>query len=139
MDKVKKAASDLGVEDRVLFWGEVSHIEEYYQRSDIFAFTSISEGFPNALGEAMAAGMACISFDCEAGPSDLIVDGENGFLIPENDHERYISKLKLLINNESIRKKLGKKAKLKASEFSFEKIGHQYFNFFQRAMDESIN
>ncbi len=66
---------------RIIFEGNVSNVDEYYAKSKIFAFTSNSEGFPNALAEAMSAGCACISFDCIAGPSDLIKDEINGYLI----------------------------------------------------------
>jgi len=131
LNRVKELTSELGVEDRVIFYGEVNNVEEYYKESCVFAFTSVSEGFPNALGEAMAAGLACISFDCEAGPSDLINDGVNGFLIPECDHEAYIQKLRLLINDKSLREKLGARAKERISEYSFERIGKQYLDFFE--------
>ena len=85
-----------------------------------------SEGFPNALGEAMSHSLACISFDCEAGPSDLIDNGVNGFLVKEHDHNDYMDKLKILINNESIRVDFGRKATSKVSIYSVEKVGRQY-------------
>jgi len=134
LNDVKIQVKDLGKESEILFLGVVHNIEDFYRKSTIFAFTSVSEGFPNALGEAMAAGLACISFDCEAGPSDLIKDGVNGFLIPENDHEKYISKLKLLINDESLRKEFGVRAKEKALEFSTDLIGKQYLDFFNQTI-----
>ena len=46
----------MGVADRVIFAGKQSDVEKYYLKSKIFAFTSSSEGFPNAIGEAMSAG-----------------------------------------------------------------------------------
>lgn len=133
MHKVKQIAYEMKVADKVIFCNVVSNVEEYYERSSIFAFTSVSEGFPNALGEAMAAGQACISFDCEAGPSDLIDDGVNGFLIPENDHETYKKKLKLLINDESLRNEFGASAKERVNGYSSEKIGKQYLDFFKQS------
>lgn len=129
---VKHKVKELGKEGDIIFHGVVHNIEDFYSNCKIFAFTSVSEGFPNALGEAMAAGLACISFDCEAGPSDLINDGVNGFLIPENDHETYIRKLKLLINDPSLRKEFGAKAKQKTSEFSTDLIGKKYLDFFSQ-------
>ena len=51
-------AAELGVAERVAIKGTVSDVEHYYQQASIFAFPSSSEGFPNALAEAMAHGMA---------------------------------------------------------------------------------
>ena len=136
LNEVKDTASEMGLNDKVTFCGEVNNVEEYYKGSSIFAFTSVSEGFPNALGEAMAAGLACISFDCEAGPSDLITDGINGFLVPEYDHDLYIQRLESLIYNAELREDFGRKAKDRISEFSFEQIGNRYLEFFKRVADE---
>ena len=108
--------------------GSVANVDDYYQSAAIFAFTSTSEGFPNALGEAMAAGCACISFDCEAGPSDLIDDGKNGFLIPEGDHGQFKEKLQLLMNDSTLRAWMGKEAQEKIKDFKVENITRQYLD-----------
>lgn len=109
--------------------GRQTNVQTYYQRSKIFAFTSSSEGFPNVIGEAMAAGLAVIAYNCIAGPADLIDDGINGFLIPERNQELYKKRLQELINDESLRKRFGKEAKLKMKNFEVNKIADQFFNF----------
>ena len=58
--------------------GAVDDVDKWLARASIFAFSSISEGFPNALIEAMAAGLPCVSFDCDAGPRDIIKNKING-------------------------------------------------------------
>ena len=103
-EKVKLYVKDNNV-DGVVFVGNVSNVDDYYRISKIFAFTTRTEGFPNSLGEAMTVPLACISYDCVAGPADLIKDNHNGFLIPQNDTEMFTEKLRLLMNDEALRHK----------------------------------
>ena len=127
--EVEKAAVRLGIENQVFFLGKVNDIDALYAKSKIFAFTSFSEGFPNALAEAMRTPVSSISFDCIAGPSDLIQDGENGILIKKNDECSYIEALKDLMDDEELRLKLEKNSKEFMKKFSSEKISMEYYNF----------
>lgn len=68
-----------------------------YNRSKIFAFTSLREAFGNVLVEAMMCGNALIAYDCDTGPAD-IVNEKNGFLIPLQDQKKFIEKLEYLTN-----------------------------------------
>lgn len=126
---VRRKAKELGVIDQVEFPGVVEDVDSYYSKSKIFGFTSTSEGFPNALGEAMAAGCACISFDCLAGPADLIDDGMNGVLVPEMDHDQYSEKLKILMQDSNLCESFGTAAKKKMEQFDRATIAEAYFNF----------
>ena len=64
-----------------------------YESSDIFCLTSHAEGFPMVLLEAMAFGLAAVSFDIASGPSDMIDDGKSGFLVEDGDIEGFACKL----------------------------------------------
>ena len=99
-----------GMEDRIELVGFQCDVDHYLSKASIFAFTSESEGFPNALLEAMCSGLPCISFDCPTGPSEMIIDGENGFLVRMNDIDTYRKKLELLMNNQEIREKFSGEA-----------------------------
>lgn len=103
-------AKSLKLEEKVIFKGHSSKISKFYNSSKIFAFTSKSEGFPNALIEAMYFELPCISTDCPYGPSEIIKDSYNGFLIPINDQKALEKKLTLLMSSEKIRKKIGENA-----------------------------
>lgn len=98
---------ELDLTDKVFLLGFQKDVDSYLARASVFAFTSESEGFPNALLEAMCAGLPCISYDCPTGPAEMIIDGKNGFLIPMGDALLYESKLKLLIENENLRYQFG--------------------------------
>lgn len=109
--------------------GKISNIEEYYKKAKIFAFTSSSEGFPNVIGEALSYGLPVVAYDCDAGPSDMIEDHLNGFLIQTHDEKAFQEKLKRLIENEDLRDVFSSNSKFKIKEFSKEKIINRFFHF----------
>lgn len=104
------------LDKRILFKGETNSINDKYISSDIFAFPSRYEGFPNALGEAMAAGLPSIvcrdCFSC----TQLIQDGVTG-LIAEPNEEDIANKLKRLMDNVKLRESLGKNARKYAEKY----------------------
>lgn len=119
---------ELKVEDSVVLTGNRPDVDSYYQKSRIFAFTSSSEGFPNAIGEAMSAGLPVIAFDCMAGPSEMIQDDVDGILVPLFDYKGYEAKLKRLMEDEALRDRLGKKAQKSIQRFSVSEIGEKYYS-----------
>ncbi len=120
--KLEKMIKDNNAEEKVILAGTVENLDELYLKSKIFAFTSSSEGFPNVIGEAQAAGLPVIAFDCIAGPSDLIENGINGILIPLFDYKAYEEKLRILMRDENLRFQLGEKARESIKNFSIENI-----------------
>ncbi len=130
MDNLKNIANQLNISDKVTLPGAVKNVNSWLEKSSIFAFTSSSEGFPNALAEAMVAGLPCISFDCNAGPRDLI-NKENGFLIPEGDENLLAKNLKDLMLNDDLRTTIGKKAQEIAKTLNNSAISKEYLNFFE--------
>jgi GalNAc-alpha-(1->4)-GalNAc-alpha-(1->3)-diNAcBac-PP-undecaprenol alpha-1,4-N-acetyl-D-galactosaminyltransferase len=124
-----KLATELNIIDKVKFWGKQEDMDRFYSSSKIFAFTSESEGLPNVLLEAMAGGAACISFDCVAGPRDIISDGEDGYLVKLYDCDEYILKLNSLLKNPELREKYSNNARKKMEEFNINSIGEKFYNF----------
>jgi glycosyltransferase involved in cell wall biosynthesis len=122
----------LGLESKVSFVGNSTSIYNYYNTSKIFAFTSQSEGFPNVLIEAMYFELPCISTDCPSGPSEIISDGSNGFLIPVNDQIALENKLTLLMSSESLRKKIGEKAFLSVKEYQTKNVVKKWDKIIQK-------
>lgn len=109
-------SKSLNMDQKVKFLGFRKDVDYFLSKSSIFAFTSETEGFPNSLLEAMCFGLACISYDCPTGPSDIISNNENGFLIDMNNENEYIKKLKILIENKDLRNKFSREA-VKLNDF----------------------
>lgn len=126
---LEKQIEFLGLKNRVLMPGSVVNVDEWLAKASIFAFSSVSEGFPNALIEAMAAGLPCVSFDCDAGPRDIIVDNVNGFLIPEMNINLMSDKIKELIINPNLRIKIGREALKINTQLDKEIIAQKYLLF----------
>ncbi len=83
---------------------------EYYEKESIFCMTSIFEGFPMCLTEAMQFGCVPIAFDSFSAVYDIIKPGETGELVKSFDKKEYVGKLIHLIDDETYRKKLSKNA-----------------------------
>ena len=122
-------AKVLGVYDTIIFLGKVSNMDILYAKSSIFVIPSRSEGFPNALIEAMCAGLACISFDFIAGPRDIIEDKVNGLLVPEGDIDMLAIAIRSLINNPQLRSKYSSNAESLKTHFETKKIINKFINF----------
>lgn len=118
-DRSKLEASALSsrFDHAVSIAGECQDVHSILDSAAIFAFTSLSEGFPNALAEAMAAGCACISYDCPTGPSELIKHGVNGFLVESGDEAEYTRLLQLLIDEPERREEFSRNARESMKRF----------------------
>ena len=127
-NQLDRKVVDLGLKSRVVLMDFQSDIDLYFQKSSIFAFPSLYEGFPNALSEAMANNLPCVVYDCPTGPAEMIEDTVNGFLIPLKDKQRFISKLQLLVDNESLRKEIGNEASKIKEKVAVNKICDKYLN-----------
>lgn len=127
--KLKELICRLNMDDKVILAGKQFDVESYFFRSKIFVFASSSEGFPNVIGEAMSSGLPVVAFDCVAGPSEMIRDGENGFIVPLFEFSKMREKLLLLMNKEELIVKLGNNAKESIKQFSPEIIGEKFYLF----------
>jgi len=114
--------TELGIRSRLWLPGLVSRPAEILRRADLFVLPSRFEGFPNALLEAMACGLAAIAADCPSGPGDIIREGENGLLVPPEDPDSLSSAMRLLMGNETARRRLASAAPGVTRQFSFDRV-----------------
>jgi glycosyltransferase involved in cell wall biosynthesis len=101
----------LDLNERVFLAGNKNNVQDYYQACLMFVLSSRSEGYPNVLIEAMSVGCACIAFDCNYGPSEIIKNNSNGVLIDNGDIEKLADTILLLNQNEGIREGLSIEAR----------------------------
>lgn len=127
--KLIRLTEELGVSDRVRFVGTQANVESFYDQAKIFAFTSSSEGFPNVIAEALSSGLPVVSYDCVAGPADLITDGENGFLVRQFDDEAFCDRLTQLMVDKRMRIRMSAYAQASVSRLSPENIASQVLDF----------
>lgn len=98
-DLYLKKIEHLGLTNYVKILPPKKDVEDYYKQSALFLLTSESEGFGMVLLEAMSFGIPCISYDCPAGPRDMITDGINGYLVENNNFKNLELRVLDLLNN----------------------------------------
>lgn len=114
-----------GLEDRARMPGFAAVPEQALRSADLFVLSSRFEGFPNALLEAMAEGLPCISYDCPTGPRELIEHGVDGWLVPSGDVEALATALDTLMNDAALRQSLGEHAVAVRDKYGLQAIlGH---------------
>ena len=124
-------ASELNIANSVQFFEPEKNIQAKYLASSIYVMSSRFEGFGMVLTEAMACGVPCVSFDCPCGPSDIIKNNEDGFLVPNGDVKAMATKIIALIDNEELRKTMGQKAKVNVKRYLPEVICNQWDELFK--------
>lgn len=115
--------------ERVSLLGSVKEMDKLSAECKIFVLPSRSEGFPNALIESMAAGLACISYDCNAGPREIITHGQDGLLVEEGNIPELARQMQYLMDNENEIIRLGQNALRIRERLSIDIIGKQYLDF----------
>ncbi len=110
---------------RVELPGWVRPIWPEYAAADLFVLPSRYEGFPSALLEAMACGLAVVAVDCESGPREIVEHGCNGWLV-RNQDQALQTALAELMDNQPLRSQLGLTAQEITSRFSWQRMVDQY-------------
>ena len=130
LDVLKKLSSELSLENSIVFEGVAFDLHDRIKSGAMFVLSSDYEGMPNALMEAMAMGLPCISTDCPSGgPRRLISDGVNGLLVPVDNEVALSDAMEKIISDKEFADKLSERAKEIREDFSLENIAGKYFEY----------
>jgi len=126
----------LSLENHVFLKGSTNEVQSVFLRSSIFVLSSLYDGLPLVLTEAMECGVPVVSYQCPCGPKDIVSDGIDGFLLPVNDEKGMAERICRLIEDDELRIKMGIAAKQKASHYSIESIIKQWMALFEEVLKE---
>lgn len=123
-------AAQLGLAPRLTFagWCERAHIAERYRAADLFVFPSRDEGMPNVVLEAMASGLPIVA-TAIAGSEELVREGENGHLVPTEDHTALSAALARLIRGAESRRAMGRASRERVErEYTWTRVAACYLD-----------
>lgn len=135
-DSIKNLITAYNLQEHVFLKGETPEITAKMAESSMIISTSIFEGMPLVLLEALSAGLPIVTFDYMYGAEELVTEGKNGFIVKLDDMETLAERIGQLIMDESLRKKMGENAFLKSKEFLPEVISRRWMELFQRLRAE---
>ena len=131
-------AKELCVAEKVHLMGRVSNIVENIIDAKVFVLSSDYEGMPNALMEAMALGIPCISTDCPVGgPRTLIKDGENGLLVKVGNEKQLSDAIVRVITDNNLAAKLSENGASEAKKYTAENIVKKWEEYIMRVVSKN--
>ena len=123
-------ASKHGIEKQFDLCPFTVEIQRHYKSASIYAMSSVCEGLPLVLVEAESMGLPVVSYACPCGPRDIIRDGQDGFLVEPGDMETFAARLRQLIEDEELRRRMGQAAKINSQRFSLDNVMKQWEDLF---------
>ncbi len=136
-EELELQVAELGLKGRVVFGGIVKDLKERMKDASCFVLSSDYEGMPNALMEAMAAGVPVVSTDCPCGgPAYLIEDGVCGRLVPVGDEEALTGAVRQLLEDTGAAEAMAENAIERMKEFYPENIYQKWHEYIRRFLKE---
>lgn len=127
-DKLRSKIKEYGLENKLILKGNVSNVEEYYKNSSLYVMTSRFEGLPMTLLEAKTYKLPIVSFNCLTGPSEIVKNNINGYLINPENVEAMSNKLNILMNDENKLKEFSSNAQIDIEKFELKPIIEKWGN-----------
>lgn len=131
MDVVKEKIEYYSILDNVNLMGMKNGIGEIYKDYAFYVLPSYREGMPLVLLEAKLNRLPIISFDISTGPKEIVQNGVDGILVPDNDIEAFANAMETLISDEKMRKKMSEETLKNLDLFSKKTILAQWINLME--------
>lgn len=131
-ENLEKQIKSLKLQERIFLPGKNPDAVRIVNKSSVFVLSSDLEGMPNALMEAMAMGVPCISTRCDMGPEELINNNENGILTKVGDSSEIAKAILTIINNPDFSEKLSNNARKLIYTHSIERISDEWLSYLKR-------
>ena len=135
-EKLEEQLRESGIEKRICLPGRAGNVAEWYESADLFVMSSRFEGFPMTLAEAMAYGLAAVSFDCDTGPRDIIRHELDGLLVPPGNVPELTAALDRLMSDDLTRQRFAERAVEVRERFSMERIAGMWEKLFEEILLE---
>lgn len=114
---INQMIDEYGIDEtKINFIGKVGNVKEYYAQASLLLLTSENEGFPNVVNEAASFGLPIVCNEIP-GLDDLVVNGYNGFLSPQNDIDGLANNICEVLSDDKLRNDLGRNATEYVSRF----------------------
>ena len=137
-EQLAEQVRSLELEQSVELCGWVESPETWINKSELFVLSSRYEGFPNALLEAMAAGVPAVSFACESGPAEIIRHEVDGLLVPANDVKQLGQAIDRMLSRREERIAFGQRARDVTKRFSCERFFQQWEAILTPKCDDAV-
>lgn len=131
-EELKQKIDVYGLNDFISLHDFVSDIETVYYSASIYLSSSRYEGMPMVLLESQSCGLPAVAFDCPCGPSDVIINGQTGFLIPLANIQLFAEKVITLALDEQTRVEFGRKAVQESVRFSTKSIEKKWLTLIEK-------
>ncbi|MFI0450383.1 glycosyltransferase family 4 protein [Actinomadura sp. 6N118] len=125
-DRLRKMIADMGLAGRVDLRARTLDLAEEMRRASIYVLSSRFEGMPMVIIEAMSLGLPVVAFDCPTGPAEMITTGHDGLLVPPGDLPGLAAALRKLIEDATLRDRLGEEAIRSVRAYDLTRIGAQW-------------
>lgn len=128
-DELKELAINLNMESKIVFTGRLKNPYPVVANSNFFVNTSSRESFCNVILEALTLKKPVVATDCDYGPSDMVDDGKNGFLIESDNLDQLIERLNQMNEISQLKyDQFSQNAAETAARFSIKMIGIKWLN-----------
>ncbi|MFD1125409.1 glycosyltransferase [Lentilactobacillus raoultii] len=128
VQSLENLIKQLNLQDNVTISGYTSNIEPVYDSAKIFASAAHQDAFPLAMAEALAHGLPLVAFDTNFGPSRIIKDGVNGYLLAPGDLYGYAQDIISLLTNDKMLQRMSVNSYESAKDYEFKNVWKQWRN-----------